>query len=198
MARYDRPLYSAEEKAVANAVEARRREFAAGRACSREALADLGEPGGVLPRAEDGRPMWPEGVTGSIAHTRSHCVAVAARQAEVRAVGVDLEISETLEQPLWRRICTPREHAWVLEHTSSERLRGILVTLLFSSKEAVYKCVYPEIRRFLDFDDVEIQLDPVTGRFSPRVRTKTAELPGRVHGRAGCLNGVIVAGAWCW
>jgi hypothetical protein len=55
-------LFPQEFAAVARATESRRLEFATGRACTRVALARLGQPAVAVPRGPRGDPQWPEGV----------------------------------------------------------------------------------------------------------------------------------------
>ena len=51
-----------------------------------------------------------------------------------------------------RLCCTAQEHTqW-----ASAADRGLVVTLIFSAKEALYKAIYPLVRRFVDFHEVEV------------------------------------------
>lgn len=92
-----------------NAVQKRRREFAAGRAAARQAMRHLGAgPQPVLAGA-DRAPVWPEGLTGSISHTRSCAMAVLAPAKAVQGLGIDLEEDTPLKEDLVPAICTARE-----------------------------------------------------------------------------------------
>jgi 4'-phosphopantetheinyl transferase EntD len=132
-------------------------EFRAGRHCARAALARLGVTGPVL-RAPDRSPIWPEGVVGSIAHTRAEgrafCGAVVARSSEVESLGLDVEFEAPLESRLWKRILREREVEWISALPEAER--GLSAMFVFSAKESVYKCQHRLSRRFLEFADVEI------------------------------------------
>lgn len=158
-------LFPAEAQLVADAVERRRREFAAGRHCARQALARLDgrEPGAILvgPQRE---PLWPAGIVGSITHTVGYCAAaVAPATAEVRSFGIDAEPNARLADDLRDLICTPAEQA------AHQRLRSIGGVdpgmLTFSAKESVYKAWFPLVRTWLDFLDVAVELAP-SGRFA--------------------------------
>ena len=74
-----------EEEACLEGVSAsRKREFRAGRLCARNALRLLGaECVPIIPSEQRG-PTWPEGVIGSISHTREYCAAVVGRQRHGR------------------------------------------------------------------------------------------------------------------
>jgi 4'-phosphopantetheinyl transferase EntD len=149
-------LLPAERECVAQALPARRREFAAGRACARRLLARLGFAPEALRRASDRSPLWPRGAIGSIAHSGSLCAVAVARTGRLSALGLDTEPDEPLEDDLWSTICTPRE----LDSLSAgpPGARGRTVRLVFSAKESVYKCLYPRTRAVLEFHEVEIDL----------------------------------------
>lgn len=186
-------LFPEEEASIACAVEKRRREFAAGRLLAREALGRLGVAPGALPVGEGRAPRWPQGVVGSIAHTRGLCaVAVAHAGAAVAGLGVDVEPDVPLKDALLQRIALPAERDRLARAGDPARLGK----LLFCAKEALYKAQYPATRTFLGFHDVELELDPATGRFSVRAVARGAL--GDLKGLSGVVritNGFVVAGA---
>jgi 4'-phosphopantetheinyl transferase EntD len=141
-----------EADAVARAIPARIREFAAGRLCARSALERLGVSGFALRAAPDRRPMWPEGLVGSITHTRGFCAAVAADRARFTSLGLDTEIAGAVKEDLWPRICIEAELKWIESLPRSDRTRA--ATLVFCAKEAFYKCQYPHTREWLGFSDL--------------------------------------------
>ena len=148
-------LLKAEEPLVDGAARTRVEHFTAGRVCSRIALGRLGVAATTpIPRGEDRAPIWPMGFVGSISHTDSWCAAAVARADDVRSVGIDLESSTPLKQALWRRVCTPKERDWLHELPAA----GLTGKILFSAKEAVYKCQYPISKQFLGFHAVEVEL----------------------------------------
>src|SRR5215469_3139377 len=70
-----RVLAPEEAAHVARAVPKRVGEFAAGRACARRALEQLGVPDFVLRVGPHREPIWPVGMAGSITHTAGFCAA---------------------------------------------------------------------------------------------------------------------------
>lgn len=150
--------FAEEEEAVARAVEKRRKEFAFGRACAREALRRLGLPATPIPARPDRMPAWPDGYVGSISHCRGACVAAVAPATAVQSLGVDIEFATPLEEDLLERIATPAERSQVQREPSG----GIL---LFSIKESIYKCLFPISGLFLEFNDVEVAIDWSGGTF---------------------------------
>jgi 4'-phosphopantetheinyl transferase EntD len=156
------PLFPAESAQVANAVDKRRREFALGRSCARRALAALGVAPSVILNDAQRAPVWPAGVSGSITHTHDYCCAVVARAERWASLGVDAEVLRPLEAGVRDRIVLPAEE---------RRLAALDPAIawpcvVFSIKEAIYKASFPLDRRWLDFLDVEVRLDPARGTFA--------------------------------
>ncbi len=160
-------IFPEEEALMSRAVAKRRHEFAAGRTLARRALSDLGvAPRPILPDVRRA-PIWPPEIIGSITHTRGYCgVAVARASSGLQSLGLDAEPEEEIRDEIVRRVTTGREQAAIARLDGVER--GIMGRLLFSAKESVYKCQYPLTRRFLEFGDVEIELDASNERFSVR------------------------------
>jgi 4'-phosphopantetheinyl transferase EntD len=134
----------------------RLREFAGGRVCARRVLAELGHDGFALRRGADRRPIWPDGIVGSITHSSGYCAAAAAPARIFRAIGLDAE-RVGVERGLWPQICLPAEIEW-LESLPAE-LRTTAATLIFSAKEAFYKCLCGAGGGWLDFHDVAVRIE---------------------------------------
>jgi len=148
-------LLKSEEALVEGAAQTRIEQFSAGRVCSRIALGRLGVAATTpLLRGEDRAPIWPPGFIGSISHTDTWCAAAVARTDDIRSLGIDLESSTPLKEALLKRVCTPKERDWLHELPAP----GVTGKILFSAKEAVYKCQYPLSNQFLGFHAVEIEL----------------------------------------
>jgi 4'-phosphopantetheinyl transferase EntD len=104
--------------------------------------------------------LWPPGFAGSLAHDDAHALAAVARAEKVAALGVDLEPDAPLARDLAELVATPAERA---------RYDDVLLRrpILFVIKEAVFKALFPADRRFLDFHDIEVDLE--TGRARTRL-----------------------------
>lgn len=179
------PLLPEEEPCIRRAVEKRRREFAAGRACARKALERFGIYDRPLLVGPDRAPVWPEDIVGSITHCEGFVGVAVTRQGVIRAIGLDAERAQPLDPDLVKLICSPRERQWIgavapPDHTDWPKL-------LFSAKEAVYKCLAPRCTRPLGFHDVEITPQSADGRFAIRFPRKASTLPclesARLEGR---------------
>ena len=156
LTRYEH-LHPDERKAVSEAVDLRKGEFGDARWCAHEALKELGvDAAGAILRGERGMPLWPEGYTGSLTHTEGLRAAVAAPTRHVRSMGLDAEPAEPLPEGVLGAIASDTERAMVERMRS--RGQSWADRLLFCAKEATYKCWYPMTRRWLDFDEAEIEV----------------------------------------
>ncbi|WP_116599839.1 MULTISPECIES: 4'-phosphopantetheinyl transferase family protein [Primorskyibacter] len=177
------PLFAEETAATRKMVEKRHREFAAGRAAARAAMAELSLPPVAIPMGHDRAPVWPEGLCGSISHCAGAAVAVVAHHDTATALGIDIEDDTPLDADLWPDILTPQEVDWLMRQP--EPTRGRHAKAIFSAKEAVYKAQYPLTGRMLRFHDVVIHAG--SEAFS-------ADLPDRhVTGLHRVAEGVILS-----
>lgn len=187
-------LWTEEAHAVRHAVPKRRREFAAGRAAVREAMRTLGMPDLPVPMGAKREPLWPEGITGSISHTASCCVAVLARVGTASALGIDLEPDEALDHNLIPEICRPEEQEWARLHADPARE----TRLIFSAKESVYKGQYGLTGTVLGFDDLSVVPDVDTGTYRATFqrRADPFDRGQNVEGRFLRHAGLIVTTCW--
>jgi enterobactin synthetase component D len=74
--------------ALERAAARRQIQFLAGRVCAREAISRLRPrvPAGPLPQGEEGCPVWPDGLVGSISHAESFATAAVARRIEAHGL----------------------------------------------------------------------------------------------------------------
>ncbi len=165
---------------LAGALPARRREFAVGRYCAAEALRELtGEAHRTVGRAPDRSPCWPPGIVGSISHTRGVAWALVGRRDDYRGLGVDVEavMNEKRARTVEARIATQGELAAIADAGGVDHQTA--VTIAFSVKEALFKCLYAEVGRIFGFRDVRLGMpDPASGRMpATLVTTLAATLP---------------------
>jgi 4'-phosphopantetheinyl transferase EntD len=161
-------LFPEEREHIAHAVAKRRVEFAAVRRCARKALQELGYPPVPILPGEQREPRWPEGVVGSMTHCAGYCAAAVARSGEVSALGIDAEVHAPLPEGVLDLISLESERALLAELTG--RVPGAVHwdRVLFSAKESVYKAWFPLTRRWLGFEqaDIELRMD---GTFEARL-----------------------------
>jgi 4'-phosphopantetheinyl transferase EntD len=148
-------LLPAEAAHLGRAVPKRAQEFAAGRLCARRALAEFGIVDFPVRVAADRQPLWPELLVGSITHTAGFCAAVVAERRRFSALGLDSEVVADVHAEIWPSIAVPAEIAWILSLPTSQHAAA--AALIFSAKEAFYKCQFPMTRERLDFRDVTVE-----------------------------------------
>jgi 4'-phosphopantetheinyl transferase EntD len=146
------------------AVAARRRSFRLGRAAAHAALATIGRDEGPILAGDDRRPIWPEGVSGSISHTADLGVALAAPADRTDGVGLDIEARRCAPE-LDTRVPRAEERRWLAGTPAAGR--DDLLLALFSAKESIYKAFYPRIQTFFGFEAAS--LVPGPGGFTARL-----------------------------
>ena len=182
------------------AVPKRMREFTGGRLCARRALEEFRVCGFPVRMAGDRQPLWPEPLIGSITHTTGLCAAAVAERRRLRALGLDTELADAAKEDLWPTLCTAAELAWI--ETLPRLRRSAAVTLIFSAKEAFYKCQYPLAGEWLNFHDVSVAVPEwgaAQGSFDivPTRPIKLHELaPGPVPGSFRFHEEFVSAGVW--
>ena len=183
-------MFAVERLVISRAVDKRRREFSAGRAYARLALAAWGCPPQPIPVSANRVPLWPKGYVGSISHSNDLCAAVVAKTEVYAALGLDIESAAPLPVDLQDMICR-REEQFCRSIPGCD-----LAKLLFVAKEAVFKAYYPLTGIFLDFHDVVIEVDSANTSFEATLidhekRHVSANRP--LVGRFGALDAHIVA-----
>lgn len=179
-------LWPDERPAVAGAVPARLDDFVAGRTAARSALQALGLPPLALPMAADRAALWPDGISGSIAHAAGFAVAVARRGPPL---GVDIEDDAGIAADLWPILCTADE----LGRLSRDSM-GRDVKRIFCAKEAVFKAQAPDRRAMFGHEILSVTLaEPgFDAQFLGHVGAFRA---GQiVRGRMLCTMGLVLAG----
>ncbi len=191
----DHELYPEELVSIENAIEKRQKEFGAGRTCARQALGRIGAAEGPLTKNQDGSIAWPEGIIGSVSHTRMWCGAAVANLKDIKGIGFDIETIERVKPHIWRKIVTPEEENWLAAQSEDQTQQW--VALMFSAKEAVYKCLYPVVRKRMGFFDAIIVPDPQVSTFEIKLHELLSALvpaPLSLTGRYFFYEGVVFTG----
>jgi 4'-phosphopantetheinyl transferase EntD len=188
----DAVLFPEEELVIARAVDKRRREFTAGRVCARKALAMLGVPPTPLLPGERGAPKWPLGIVGAITHCTGYCAAAVSPTVQFAAVAIDAEPHGALPDGVLDHVAGTQEQILLAG------LRAAIPDvrwdrLLFSAKESVYKAWFPLARRWLDFHDALVDLDP-EGTFTAQLLVPDVPFPLEevLTGRWQVRNGLVL------
>lgn len=137
-----------------NVSSKRQREFYAGRLAAADALRRLGEVNTTVSVGSKRAPIWPDGVVGSIAHDDAMAIAAVAQATQAAGIGIDIEQVDRFSDGLAQRIGMKCElNLWKDRAGSRVTHPGVA---LFSLKESLFKCLFPSIREYFDFLDVEI------------------------------------------
>jgi 4'-phosphopantetheinyl transferase EntD len=192
----ERELFPAEEAVIATADPARRREFAAGRAVARAALAGLHAPIGPVLPGWAGEPQWPDGVVGSITHCAGYRACAVGLARDMAAIGIDAEPCPqldggTLDGGLLTAVAGDAERAWLAELNAAcpgtpwDRV-------LFCAKESVYKAWYPHTGERPGPRDITVRIGQ-EGTFTAILPRGSAVPPGtHLIGRWLVRRGLIV------
>jgi 4'-phosphopantetheinyl transferase EntD len=132
-------------------------DFSRGRYCAIKALEQIGVENAIIPIGEDRAPIWPEGIVGSISHCDSMVGSIVALKENYNSIGLDIEEIGKVGEDLWDLLFTAKEIAFLNRLSLDDSV--LFSTVLFSMKEAFYKMQFPLTKTFLDFKDVEIEVN---------------------------------------
>lgn len=130
----------------------RQAEFVAGRKLAQQALKQLGEGyDRTIAIGAHREPLWPLGITGSIAHCDGWAVCTVLK-AEHLSLDIEHRLEHQAACEVQAMIGTAQESALLAQQfylTSA-------VTLLFSAKESLFKALFPQVHIYLDFSDAQL------------------------------------------
>jgi 4'-phosphopantetheinyl transferase EntD len=189
-------LTKRERESLGRVRESRRREFESGRLYAKSALAMLGIADAELPIGPTFAPQWPEGIVGSITHVADDrfggffAAAAVARTETILAVGIDVELEESLDPRTWPIVLTKHELTRILQLPAETRRAE--ATFLWCAKEATFKALQQGIAPF----KIDIERDAIGGDFIPTIVDNAW---GRVRkgflGHTACSQGLCLATA---
>lgn len=186
--------YPEEERFTGKMVERRLQEFQHGRLCARLALSMLGHPPGPIGRGKHREPLWPAGYIGSISHAGSQAAAAVAATDLFLGLGLDMEFADPIEDSLIASICRTEE----IDRLDARADIGCRAKLLFSIKESIYKCLWPLIREFVDFTEIEVRLVDDSNQYEAIAHTAKCDAApvDRLSGRYRRYGKLILASAY--
>ena len=162
VANYMSQLDSKETAFVEESNPKRQSEFSTGRLLAKEALRHLGMSIQPILRDER-RPVWPDFVIGSIAHTNHVSVGAVAHASSYQGLGVDLAVISAVDERVANRVFDERERNWIASQEPMDWR-----TAMFSAKEAIYKATNPVSGEFIAFDDVSLTIDELALSFTAK------------------------------
>jgi enterobactin synthetase component D len=157
------------------AVLKRRAEYLAGRFLSQIAIRHLcGGQSGQVGIGAFRQPIWPEGLVGSISHSHGR-VATIVSDDSGKSIGVDVEeiCNEAQAQTIANMVLSSQEKSLL---GSIGHSFGILTTLAFSSKETLFKALFPVVECYFGFESAMIcEIDMREGNLLLKLKTDLAD-----------------------
>ncbi|MFH9685300.1 4'-phosphopantetheinyl transferase [Streptomyces sp. NPDC017413] len=203
----DGTLFPEEEALVAQSVAKRRNDFTTARACARRAMAGLGLPPVAVLHGHRGRPLWPEGIVGSLTHCEGYRAAALARAKGVLSLGIDAEPHAPLPTGVRELVTLPAERARIGLPAPEDESEIHWDRVLFSAKESVFKTWYPVTGIELDFVEADLTFQRTGGRagkedtppgdiavegtFAARLLLTDPALPTTLHGQWRIEDGIV-------
>ena len=141
------------------AVASRRAEFLAGRMLAKKLLYDLGSEETLVIANKDRSPTWPIGFLGSISHCGHKIICVGRKSNSNHGIGIDIEniIDRDTYSNIKNQIIDSQEDELISRLLLPKLL---LATIIFSSKESIFKALYPDVKKYFGFNSVSaIELD---------------------------------------
>lgn len=181
-------LFSEEQDLVKSAVDRRKADFGDARWCAHAAMTGFAEDQPIL-RGERGMPVFPDGVTGSLTHTEGLRAALVGRSSRWLSLGIDAEPATPLPEGVFNTIARPEEQRRIHRLARAEGIAHV-DKVLFSAKETTYKTWFPLARRFLDFDEADIDIRP-DGTFTSYLLVRPVPVPF-IEGYWTIRNGFVV------
>lgn len=177
-----------EQELVERAVTKRKADFGDSRWCAHQALEAINADGIIL-RGQRGMPLFPAGTTGSLTHTEGYRAAIVGRSSRWQSLGIDAEPATHLPDGVFEAIARPEERRR-LHRLAQHHGIPVLDKILFSAKETTYKAWFPLTKRFLDFDEADIDIRP-DGSFTAYLLTRPVPVPF-IQGRWIVKDGFVV------
>ncbi|MBR8843162.1 4'-phosphopantetheinyl transferase superfamily protein [Pseudoalteromonas sp. JC3] len=138
IAELQRELEPEEYKLSPEASPARYAEFVAGRNCLKEAVKKVSPTKPTIGRTDDGKPIPPCGLTGSISHKYPYVVALAGLKTEVKSIGVDIERVDTWNTQTASVFSLSRDFSCFANLNLPFH---VFSSILFSVKESTFKAL---------------------------------------------------------
>lgn len=162
--------------------------FVGGRIALRNACAQLGYQVPPILPDDRKRPVLPPTLAGSISHKRTLAIGMASL-ASHGTLGVDLEDYEPTRLSIASSVLTEREQRQIADLPDLRKWIALLVR--FSIKESVYKALDPYVRRYVGFQEAEVEPD-LQGSARVALQLAGGEGPFEVDARYEWLHGRLL------
>lgn len=164
-------------------------QWVGGRLAAAVAVRMLGRRPEPVMADDRGGPRCASGVTLSISHKRTLAVALAARP-ELGSIGVDVEDLHPPRLLVAPRVLTAAELATV--EALPVACQWTAVVTRFAIKEAIYKALAPQLRRYIEFNEAEVVPDP-SGLAEVRLKLAEPAEDVKIEARYSWLDERVLA-----
>jgi len=195
-------LTAPEKKQIGDVCGARYAEFAAGRNQARQLIGALTGTADSVLSGSNREPVWPDTVIGSISHCDEYCAVAVAIRSRIKGLGIDVEPYEDLDEEVAEMVVTDQENAQIVKRDAQLASAAVMGKkahkLVFSIKEAVYKCCFPLVRSFIEFHQCQIEFDFDNCSYCAVVECQDDQQNTRsfqIHGKWIVMAGHIFASA---
>ncbi|WP_058911261.1 4'-phosphopantetheinyl transferase family protein [Entomohabitans teleogrylli] len=139
---------------IRQAVVKRKAEYLAARYGCALLLREAGAPHTRVASGANRQPLWPPGFCGAITHSKDRALVVIAPLSAGLYPGVDIEFCapQTLET-IAQEITTPQELRYLKQGPGGPEMALLLA---FSAKESLFKSLWPQVGRFLNFTSASV------------------------------------------
>ena len=143
---------------IARSAPKRQAEFFFGRLAARAALQDFGATTSEVLIGAGREPVWPAHVVGSISHIDGLAGAVVGARTRHGGLGIDLVQTAAGESQAALRTTIIDADELSCLHTAAGALTlDELVTLVFSTKESLYKAAYGTVGCLFGFEAARVE-----------------------------------------
>ena len=167
----------------------RQMTWTGGRIAMHKAIGALGLNVSDVLTGPYGEPLLPEQATGSISHKDGLVVALAARAGHGH-IGVDLEDGSGKPRDVAEKVLGGQELEQVRALPIERQWPATLMR--FSMKEAIYKALFPYLRRYVGFKEAHVDIN-LNGLSTVRLDLNPGEGPFKVEARLHWLGDRILS-----
>lgn len=166
-------------------------QFSAGRYLAKKVLSVLDIESDSISKSPSGAPEWPQGIVGSISHTDSYCLCAIANQPTVRSLGIDLERTGQLSIEDAHLFMSDNE----LNEIKSANNPSLMLTVAFSIRESVYKCLNPIYNKWIDYTDAKVEFHKYSDANKLDVNVKGYENLALLKCRYTIIDDMVITSA---
>lgn len=176
-------LLTAEENQKMNSMKATMRANEFGR--SRALVHSLFSGNYALSKFPDGHINWPTDIVGSLSHKAGHVALALSQNSNFHSIGIDCESVSKINLGIKSKVITPEEekHFGHLNFSDNQ-----VLAIIFSLKEALFKCHYPLGQKMFYFEDAYLDTISGTGSITATVKVDTSPMTPAGYSTRGCFH----------